>query len=292
MGGVTDEWRKGEGRVTTVTFRRRRPDGLEDRNKWRERRGLPPPPAMSTLLHPALPETECYTLRLAADAADVRAAQALRFRVFNLELNEGLVESYATGRDEDAFDAVCAHLLVVERRSGEVVGTYRMQTGTVASLRSGYYGEQEFDFGPFERHRARMLELGRACVAAAHRNQTVLALLWRGIFTFARERGLRYLVGCSSITSRDEAGALVTFAGLRQRFLAEPGWRTEPRAHCRCRPAPTEPLAVPRLMVAYLAAGARICGEPAVDRDFGTIDFLTVLDLETVSPRFARKYLA
>ena len=38
-----------------------------------------------------------YTLRLAASQADVRAAQALRFNVFNLELKEGLNSSFATG---------------------------------------------------------------------------------------------------------------------------------------------------------------------------------------------------
>jgi len=40
----------------------------------------------------------------------------------------------------------------------------------------------------------------------------------------------------------------------------------------------------PRLLRAYLNLGARICGEPALDREFRTIDFLTLLDLEALSP--------
>jgi putative hemolysin len=44
-----------------------------------------------------------YSTRLAKSLEDIRAAQALRFEVFNLELNEGLSESFATGRDEDPF---------------------------------------------------------------------------------------------------------------------------------------------------------------------------------------------
>ncbi len=236
--------------------------------------------------------TSRYRAYWAKGESDLRRAQRLRFEVFNLELNEGLVSSHLTGLDEDKFDPACEHLLVLDQATGAVVGTYRMQDGVTASRNYGYYSAQEFDFAPFADRRAQVLELGRACVAAEHRNQTVLSLLWRGIFQRARERGLRYLIGCSSLSSQDEAGALVTYQGLAARFLADEGWRTRPVDGCRCRPAPAEPLAVPRLMVAYLGAGARVCGEPAIDREFGTIDFLTVLDIANMSSRFARKYLA
>ena len=70
-----------------------------------------------------------YQARLAASVEDVRAAQTLRFLVFNLELNEGLEQSFATLRDADPFDDICDHLLVEDRRTGEVEGTYRLQTG-------------------------------------------------------------------------------------------------------------------------------------------------------------------
>src|SRR5262249_30598654 len=86
-----------------------------------------------------------YTTRLADDAADVRKAQALRFAVFNIELNEGLAESLATGLDADRFDDVCDHLLVEHVPTGEVVGTYRLQSGATAGAHLGYYSEQEFE---------------------------------------------------------------------------------------------------------------------------------------------------
>ena len=38
-----------------------------------------------------------------------------------------------------------------------------------------------------------------------------------------------------------------------------------------------EPTAIPKLLRAYLAVGAKICGPPALDRQFKTIDFLTWL---------------
>src|SRR4051812_13330428 len=87
-----------------------------------------------------------YVARLARDAEDVRRAQRLRFEVFNLELNEGLAESHFTGLDLDRFDAVCDHLIVEDLAKGEVVGTYRLQTGEVAAANIGYYCEREFYF--------------------------------------------------------------------------------------------------------------------------------------------------
>src|SRR5687767_3080593 len=82
---------------------------------------------------------DTYTTRLARDASEVKAAQALRFAVFNLELNEGLAESLATGLDADPFDEICSHLLVEHVSTGEIVGTYRLQTGLTAGRNRGYY---------------------------------------------------------------------------------------------------------------------------------------------------------
>src|SRR6266568_2166663 len=111
-----------------------------------------------------------YTTRLARNLDEVRAAQTLRFEVFNLELNEGLAESFTTGRDEDPFDAVCDHLVVEHLPSENIVGTYRLQTGHNAAAYLGYYCAQEFEFQAFEPLRPEMIELGRACVDPQHRN--------------------------------------------------------------------------------------------------------------------------
>ncbi|MFH1499663.1 MAG: GNAT family N-acyltransferase [Verrucomicrobiota bacterium] len=238
-------------------------------------------------------ETEGYGLRLAASAADVARAQRLRFEVFNLELSEGLSSSVETGLDADEFDPVCDHLLVEERAGGAVVGTYRLQTGRMAAAGRGYYSAREFDFAPFEPARDRLIELGRACVAAEHRNQTVLGLLWKGIARYSQSAGARWLVGCSSLTSQDEAEGLAAYAQLAPRNLVAEPWRTSPWPALRCRAGEGEPPAVkiPRLMSSYLLLGAKICGEPAIDREFGTIDFLTLFDLEASSARVLRKYL-
>lgn len=232
----------------------------------------------------SLRQQPAYRVGLARSASELRAAQALRFEVFNLELDEGLVQSYDTGLDADAFDAVCEHLIVTEANTGQVVGTYRMQSGLRARESLGYYSEREFDFAPFEAARGQIVELGRACIHQRHRNFAVLNLLWKGIASYARGQGARFLLGCSSLTSQDAAVGLAAYACLRSHLAPGP-WLTVPRPAFACiATAPEAPAPhIPRLLSAYLAVGARICGAPALDREFRTIDFLTWLDIEAPS---------
>ena len=235
-----------------------------------------------------------YTARLADTRAEIEKAQRLRFEVFNLEMKEGLPDSYRTGLDQDIFDGVCDHLVVEETATGAIVGTYRLQTGTTAAARHGYYSEQEFDFRPYESARAEIIELGRACVHMDHRNFTVLSLLWKGIASYTRERSGRYLIGCSSLTSQDPKEGASMYRQLAKNYLAEPAWRTTPQPAYLCPleasadPAPR----IPKLLAAYLSIGARICGPPAIDREFKTIDFLTVMDLQGLPPHVVQRYLS
>ncbi len=222
-----------------------------------------------------------YTTRLARNLDEIRAAQTLRFEVFNLELKEGLAESFATGRDEDRYDSVCDHLVVEHLPSGSIVGTYRLQTGANAENYLGYYSAQEFTFDVFEPVRREIIELGRACVHRQHRNLIVLGLLWKGIAEYAQQHGARYLLGCSSLTSQDPAVGASAYAELCRHHLAPIEYLTRPLPLFDC---PLEQLAaespkIPKLLRAYLTIGAKICGPPALDREFKTIDFLTLLDL-------------
>lgn len=234
-----------------------------------------------------------YGVRLASTAGDIRASQALRFAVFNLELKEGLPQSFANGLDQDAFDAVCDHLLVEDVESGAVVGSYRLQTGVRAGQNLGYYSEQEFNFAPYEPLRNEMIELGRACVHRDHRTLAVLGLLWRGIATYARNHGGRYLIGCSSLTSQKPDEGAVVYREISARHLVKPSWQTSPWPHLLCplEPVSCHPFTVPKLLSAYLTIGAKVCGPPAIDREFKTIDFLTLLDLQSVPARTAARYL-
>ena len=235
-----------------------------------------------------------YASRLAATSDEIKAAQALRFEVFNLELNEGLPQSYATGLDADPFEVVCDHLIVEHLPSKHIVGTYRLQTGVSAAKNLGFYSAQEFDFSVYEPLRKEIVELGRACVHAQHRNIVVLGMLWKGIADYAQRRGARYLAGCSSITSQDPAVGASAYSELCRKNLAAPEWRTRPLAAYDC---PLDLLAedgckIPKLLRAYMNIGAKICGPPALDRHFKTIDFLTFVDLQNLSVQAKERFMS
>ena len=235
-----------------------------------------------------------YRTRLATNAEDIRAAQRLRFEVFNVELQEGLSESWRTQLDSDRYDATCDHLIIEQIATGKIVGTYRLQTGEMAGAANGYYSEQEFDFTPFVPFRSEVVELGRACVHQDHRRGNVLDLLWRGIASYTRERKARYLLGCSSLTSQDPAFGHAMYARLAPEYLVAEPFRTTPLPAYVLPQA--EPLAVcprpPRLLRTYLSVGSKICGPPALDREFGTIDFLTLIDLAAMPAATASRFLS
>ena len=282
---------------------------------------LTPSLSESLVGHRIHAEAGRYRLRLAESPEDRIAACRLRFRVFNLELGEGLESSYRTGLDTDHFDDVCEHLIVEDKQeespARRIVGTYRMQTGTTAAQNHGYYSAQEFNLAPYEPLRPGVLELGRASIDREHRTPEVLTLLWRGIAQYATDMGLRYLIGCSSLTSRVPAEGWQLYRQLES-FRVPPEFETTPTDACACpveppsveaQPSPCTtpsgsaenrdpvtsqpvPVKVPKLLKTYLAIGARIAAPPAWDRDFGTIDFLTLLDLKLLSPAARSRFLA
>ncbi|HEY5894034.1 MAG TPA: GNAT family N-acyltransferase [Chthoniobacterales bacterium] len=249
-----------------------------------------PPPAGASILC----GTSSYSVRIAETREDLEKAQRLRFEVFNLELHEGLDSAYLTGLDCDPFDEVCDHLLVEHIPSRTIVGTYRLQTGLIAAAGKGYYSANEFDLSPYESIRHQLVELGRACVHTDHRKLAVIHLLWRGIALYSHVRGGRYLIGCSSINSQDPAEGWGTYKFLESKALVEPRFRTTPVKGLELAPVtgPLRALTPPRLLLAYLTVGAKVCGPPAIDREFRTIDFLTFLDLENVPDAVRTHFLS
>lgn len=235
-------------------------------------------------------EAGSYRLRFARTASDIDRLLRLRFEVFNLELGEGLDESYETGRDTDDFDANCHHMLV-ERTDGTMIGTYRMQTAAMAAAGNGFYSAIEYDLDALPRGmREESVEIGRACIHRRHRKRTVLFLLWQGLARYMVHNRLRYLFGCCSLTSQDQAAGIRLYRQLVAAGKVRPDLDVPVLAHARCQ-ASTEQVEVvpeveiPQLFATYLRYGALVCSRPAIDRDFKTIDYLVLMDTATLSRR-------
>jgi putative hemolysin len=241
---------------------------------------------------PLLTETSLFRITLAQSPQDLIECQRLRYDVFNLELGEGLSTSDRSGLDIDPFDSFCDHLMVRDMETVKLVGTYRLQTGEVARRNLGYYGNQLFDFSPYDRIRHKVLELGRACVHIDYRNIMVLHALWKGIAVYCMRHDSRYLLGCSSISSQDENVGVAMYESLKDKYLVDPALRTipQPGHECRTTGEPVEAGRPPRLFRAYLEISGRICGPPAIDREFKTIDFLTMVDLGDLPDRVRTRF--
>lgn len=230
-----------------------------------------------------------YRLQFAQSEEDLNDLFRLRYDVFNVELNEGLDASHTTGMDADAFDAQCHHLMVRDGTDGECIGTYRLQTFDMASKALGFYSATEFDLRDIpDGILGLSVEAGRACIGQQHRTLNVLHLLWKGLGIYMAHNRMRYLFGCCSLTSQEPAEGLAVLKYLEDHKHMIQGWNTQPLPPNVCEVTDPELVSrvrvkIPRLMRAYLSQGAQICGPPAIDTEFKTIDFLALLDVEKLS---------
>ncbi len=227
---------------------------------------------------------------LARDAAEVRAAQRLRWRVFADELH-ATIDSSECGLDADRYDPWCEHLVVRDDATGQVVGTYRLLDADRAAALGGFYTESEFDCSRLVTL-PRLVEVGRACIDPAYRNGAVLTLLWSALAGHIRSRGHEHVIGCASIPVDDGGQRAAAIVGrLTREHLSPPPWRVVPRHAFTVRsiePAPTAPL--PTLLRGYLRMGAWICGPAAYDAAFRTADVVVLLSMARMDRRWAHRW--
>jgi putative hemolysin len=230
-----------------------------------------------------------YSLLMAGDGEQVRAAQQLRHAVFGDELG-AVLNSDVPGLDVDDFDQHCDHLIVREDVSGAVVGTYRMlPPGRTGQL----YTDHEFDLTPLAPLRDSLVETGRCCVHPDHRTGAVVNLMWTGIVRYLHLRNQRWLIGCASVPLDDAAGV---WRRTSAKSLAPPALRVQPRRPWPVDDGPVEDgsagrVTVPALLQGYLRLGAWVCGPPAYDHDFGVADLPVLLSMDRMPARYLRHFL-
>lgn len=250
--------------------------------------------------HPAPPfeiREGAYTVRLSRTPEELDRALRLRYRVFNIELHEGLESSHASGRDEDRFDGQCDHLIAVHEPTGEIVGTYRLQTAERAEAGFGFYSADEFRLDELPSDVLDDgVELGRACIDLEHRRQRLLFALWKGLAAYVLAHGKHMLFGCCSITSQDIDEGLAVMEWLRRHGHVVPGPLAGVTPGHECEgPAPSEAaveaVSIPKLFGTYLRYNGRVHAQPAIDRSFGTIDYLVVVDIRELDARARAMFL-
>lgn len=248
----------------------------------------------NTLLQPAFTgvSDERYRVRLAKDGLEVESALRLRYDVFNVELGGRKAAAGESRLEFDPYDFKCRHLIVVSKETGETVGTYRLNSIETAHATHGFYAANEFTIEDLPRGVLRDgIEIGRACIAREHRNTKVLFLLWKALLAFLEQSGKRYFFGCCSIFTQDaDVGRkafrqLIRDGHIHDRFSVRP---------CRNGLSLLEGdgddggIELPALFNMYLRIGARVCGPPMMDSEFGTIDFFVVFDVTEMTEKYRR----
>jgi putative hemolysin len=233
-----------------------------------------------------------YLVKLADSPGETESALRLRYEVFGVELGGAPAYSEGPRIEFDEFDLACRHLLVIDRTTSKTVGTYRLNSLESAKSIDGFYSNGEFSLKDLPSEvLSRGLEIGRACIAAEHRNTKVLFLLWRGLVAYLQGAGKRYFFGCCSIFTTDESIGARAYRQLLEDGNVHESVRVTPRRNAVELNNPTdEPIELPGLFNMYLRMGAKVCGAPIIDHEFGTIDFFVVCDTRQISAKYRRMF--
>jgi putative hemolysin len=249
-------------------------------------------------------------VRLAVSKREIRRAQRLRYQVFYREMRAVPSKvAMMVRRDEDQFDAICDHVLVLDHsptaagkrrwtRRPRIVGTYRLLRGDVARRNRGFYTQGEYDIAPLllaAGPDVRVMELGRSCVMRSHRSKRTLELLWQGVWNYARAHRIDVMIGCASFEGADPSAHALGLSFLHHHASAGAEWRARAHDHLRVDMdmMPKEAIdakaairALPPLIKGYLRLGATIGDGAVIDRQFGTTDVFVVMPVASIRSRY------
>jgi len=247
-----------------------------------------------------MPQDPVFSLRLARDARDLRAAMRLRYRVFVQELGgDGPLVDHAEQLERDEFDAHFDHLLLIDETRDaaaldDVVGVYRMLPGDRAASLGRFYSEAEYDLTPLRDSGRKLLELGRSCVHPDYRGGAAMYLLWNALADYVLERGIEILFGVASFHGTNAQALAQPLSYLHHHHLAPPGLRPRARPEHRQEMALLPPealdrraamLATPALIKGYLRLGGMVGDGAWIDHAFNTTDICLVIDTTRMSQK-------
>ncbi len=241
-----------------------------------------------------------FTVKIAENEDELRAAQALRYDVFVQELGGGgdMVDHDA-GLERDRFDPFFDHMIVSDTVSGRVVGVYRLLRDDQARAAGQFYSEDEYDLTVLKSSGRRLLELGRSCLHPDYRGGMAMFHLWSALADYVAAHGIEILFGVASFHGTDVEALAQPLSMLHQNHLAPPDLRVRacdnsfqpmdliaPEALDRRRAM----VETPALIKAYLRLGGFVGEGAFVDRAFNTTDVCLVLDTARMNERQRRLY--
>lgn len=217
-----------------------------------------------------------YRARLAENAKDIGAAQALRARAFGLSA------------DAEAFDLRCQHILIEEVATDRLVGCFRLLPLSAGHEIGQSYSARYYDLSALHSYDAPLAEVGRFCLEPGVRDPDILRLAWAALTRFVDAHGIGMLIGCSSFRGTDATAYADAFDMLRERHLAPPRWLPRIKAPnvvrfaARLRRAPDMKQAMrlmPPLLKTYLLMGGWVSDHAVIDRELNTLHVFTGVEV-------------
>jgi putative hemolysin len=259
---------------------------------------------------PVLAVSGALEVRLAETEHEIELAQRLRYQVFYEEMSAiPSPQMREAGRDFDKYDAVCDHLLVVDREAhGEdgqplVVGTYRLTREKDAAKAGGFYTAGEYDITPMMRglpQDTKFLELGRSCVLKSYRARPgTMQLLWKGLMAYVARFDIDLMFGCASLPGTDVAAMAMPLSYLHHyhpmpenlMVRARPELFVAMDAIAKADIDPREGLrSLPPLLKGYVRAGCCIGNGAVIDRQFDTTDVFIYFPLSGIDARYKSRF--
>jgi putative hemolysin len=231
--------------------------------------------------------SETFILKTADSPFELKQALKLRHDIFYKEMQGRQTDSQL---DIDDLDAHCDHLIIIDKKSHKIVGTYRLISSAFSDT---FYSEGEFDISEVKKLPGNKLELGRACIHPDYRTGTIINLLWKGIAEYLKKTNTKYLFGCASVPTVDPQEAARLLAYLQSKELSVNDYNVKPTdKYFTLLPEATaeKEMELPALIQSYILAGAKFYGPPALDKDFACFDFFMMLKVDEMSRLFRRRY--
>lgn len=247
-------------------------------------------------------ETGRFIVKTIENGIDLEKLLRLRYRVFLNELNHSDI---INGIDYDKYDLKFDHLAVIDKESGDFVGTYRLNS---SQFNSSFYSESEFHMDKILSLKGSKLELGRACIEPAFRDGATMGALLKGIGRYIEATDSRYVIGCSSVYRTDSFRVALIHSFVEKNYYSPKELRVKPKQKYKVKrfgklvKIADEPRfdhfrnaaakSIPALLNMYLKAGGYICGKPALDKSFNCVDYFTLLDMEKINKSFKKRFFS
>ncbi|MEM9319993.1 MAG: GNAT family N-acyltransferase [Pseudomonadota bacterium] len=223
-----------------------------------------------------------FEVRKAQNAEDLDRALGLRQRAFR----------GGRGSDEDAFDPICDHILVVEPATGRLAACFRILVLNSGAEISRSYSAQFYDLALLQTYDNAIVELGRFCIDPAFAiDPDIVRLAWRAIAAFVANARAGMLFGCSSFRGTDPDRYADAFAVLHDRYQAPDRWSPGIKASQFIRLGHGAPSVakrrnamanMPTLLRSYLVMGGWVSNHAVIDHDLDTLHVFTGLEVKAI----------